>query len=61
MTGTQRGGWAGVPATGRPIDVRVACVFHFEGERLVCERIYFDFATVLRQLGVLPEPAATAA
>ncbi len=56
MTGTQRGEWAGIPATGRPIDVRVACLLEFEGERLLCERVYFDFATVLRQLGALPEP-----
>lgn len=53
MTGTQLGDWGGIPATGKAIDIRVACLFDFEGDRLVCERIYFDFATVLRQLGLL--------
>lgn len=54
MTGTHRGEFAGIPATGRAMDVRVGCVFDFEDDRLLCERVYFDFATVLRQLGVLP-------
>ena len=26
----------------------------FEEDRLVCERVWFDFATIMRQLGVLP-------
>jgi limonene-1,2-epoxide hydrolase len=25
-------------------------VFEFEGERIVCERVYFDAATILGQL-----------
>ena len=33
--------------------------FLFEGARIVCERVYFDSATILRQLleGVTPPPA----
>jgi steroid delta-isomerase-like uncharacterized protein len=54
FTGTHRAAWAGVPATGRSIDVPAACVFEFEGAGCVCERVYFDFATLLRQLGALP-------
>jgi steroid delta-isomerase-like uncharacterized protein len=53
MTGTHQAEWAGIPATGRPIDIRVGCLFEFEADRLVCEKVYFDFATLLRQLGVL--------
>jgi hypothetical protein len=52
LTGPQLGAWQG-PATGRPIDVRVGCLFEFEEDRLVCERVWFDFATILRRLGVL--------
>jgi steroid delta-isomerase-like uncharacterized protein len=52
MTATHSGAWAGVPATGRPIDVRCACVFHFDGDRLVKETVYFDHATLLAQIGV---------
>lgn len=53
MTGTQRADFAGIPATGRSFDARVACLYEFEGDQLVCERVYFDFAGILRQLGVL--------
>ena len=51
MTGTQKAPWAGIPATSRRMDVRVACIFEFEDDGLVCEKVYFDFATLLRQLG----------
>jgi hypothetical protein len=27
----------------------------FRGDKLACERIYWDHATVLRQAGLLPE------
>jgi hypothetical protein len=30
-----------------------ACLYEFEEDRLVCERVWFDFATILRQLDVL--------
>lgn len=57
MTGTHQGEFAGIPPTGRPIDVRVGCLFEFADDRLLCEKVYFDFATVLMQLGALPAPA----
>jgi len=49
--GTQRREWAGVPPTNRPMEVAAALVFEFEEDALVSERVYFDHATVLRQLG----------
>src|SRR6266566_8827422 len=54
MTGTQQADFAGIPATGRSFDARVACLYEFEEDQLVCERVYFDFADIMRQLGVLP-------
>jgi steroid delta-isomerase-like uncharacterized protein len=54
MTGTHQAEWAGIPASGRRMDLRVGCLFEFEDDRLVCERVYFDFATLMRQLGALP-------
>ena len=51
--GTQLGEWAGIPPTGRKMEVAGALFFLFEGDGLVCERVYFDHATVLRQLGVI--------
>ena len=49
--GTHCGPWAGIPATGKPMEVQAACIFVFEGDRLICEKVFFDHATVLRQLG----------
>ena len=31
-------------------------MFLFEEDRLVCERVYFDAGTVLRQLGIAHDP-----
>jgi steroid delta-isomerase-like uncharacterized protein len=61
MTGTHDGEFAGIPPTGRPIDVRVGCIFEFDEDRLLCEKVYFDFATILMQLGVLPAPESAPA
>jgi steroid delta-isomerase-like uncharacterized protein len=54
ITGTQQGEWAGIPPTGRRMDVRIACLFEFEGDRLKREKVYMDLATVLQQLGAMP-------
>ncbi len=52
MTGTHRGHWAGVPATGRP--VRLLVVIHFpwdpETHRFAGERVYYDRAAMTEQL-----------
>jgi hypothetical protein len=32
----------------------MVALFFFEGERIACERVYWDAATILRQLGLLP-------
>jgi steroid delta-isomerase-like uncharacterized protein len=52
MTGTHDGPWAGIPASGRSIDVRCGCIFHFDEDRLVKETVFFDHATLLAQIGV---------
>ena len=49
--GTHRGPWAGIAPTGKAMQVQSALIFVFEGEHLVCEKVYFDHATILRQLG----------
>jgi steroid delta-isomerase-like uncharacterized protein len=53
LTGTHGGEWAGIPATGRRVAVPVAGVFEFDGDRLLCEKVYMDFAAVLTQIGAL--------
>ena len=57
ITGTHNGTFAGIPSTGRRIDVPMAAIFEFEEDRLLCEKVYYDIATILIQIGVLPEPA----
>ena len=57
IRGRHVGTWRGLPATGRPIEFPLCGVFTFGDEnRLAGERIYYDRATVLRQLGIFHEP-----
>lgn len=57
MTGTHDGTFAGLPPSGRRIDVAVVGIFEFDDDRLVCEKVFYDLATVLRQVGALVDPA----
>ena len=43
----------GVPPTGRRIVSDFVVVVQFRGNKLACERIYWDHASVLRQIGRL--------
>ena len=54
--GTHLGPYRGLPPTGRAFQCRMSAVMVFEDERLVCERVYFDTPTILRQLGVARDP-----
>lgn len=56
LKGTHLGPFRGLPATGRSFTCRMTAFFLFEGERLVNERVYFDSATILRQLGIAHDP-----
>jgi len=56
LKGTHLGPLSGIPATGKAFTCRCAAFFLFEGDRLVCERIYFDANSILSQLGLV-EPA----
>ncbi len=56
LYGTHEGPLRGLPPTGRKFEMRFCAVFVFEQDRLVCERVYFDPNTILRQLGVAHDP-----
>lgn len=57
LTGTHTGPWRGLPATGRTLRLPLCAIYTFdENGKLAGERIYYDRATVLRQLGVFREP-----
>jgi steroid delta-isomerase-like uncharacterized protein len=53
LLGTHLGAFVGFDPTGRTFRCRMAAIFEFDRDRIVCERIYFDAATILRQLGLL--------
>jgi carboxymethylenebutenolidase len=42
-----------MPATHKKIAVDIVVVVQFRGDKLACERIYWDHAAVLRQVGLL--------
>lgn len=54
LLGTHLGPLRGIPPTGKEFRCPMTAFFIFEGDRIVCERVYFDSATILRQLGLLP-------
>jgi steroid delta-isomerase-like uncharacterized protein len=58
LLGTHLGNLRGLPPTGRPFKCRMLAIFEFEGEGegIVCERVYFDTATIQRQLGIAHDP-----
>ncbi len=62
LRGTHLGSLRGLPPTGRAFECRMAAFFLFEedGEKIVGERVYFDQATILRQLGVAHDPQSVA-
>jgi carboxymethylenebutenolidase len=42
----------GVEPTGRLVEIDLVVVVQFRGDKLACERIYWDQAEVLRQVGL---------
>ena len=57
LRGTHHGPLRGIPPTGKDFTCRTVAFFLFEDDRLVCERVYFDAATILGQLGLVGAPA----
>ena len=58
LLGTHAGPLRGIPPTGREFRCPMVALFLFAGDRIVCERVYFDAATILRQLGLVPHLTA---
>jgi steroid delta-isomerase-like uncharacterized protein len=61
LEGTHRGPLRGLPPTGRAFAMTACAVFSFGpgSNRIRCERVYFDAATILRQLGLASDPRST--
>lgn len=60
LLGTHLGPLRSLPATGRAFRCRMTSFFIFDGARIVCERVYFDQSSILRQLGVAHDPTSLA-
>jgi steroid delta-isomerase-like uncharacterized protein len=61
VSGTHTGAWRDLPPTGKPISFPLCGIFTFDSEdRILGEKIYYDRATLLRQLGVFREPTSMA-
>jgi steroid delta-isomerase-like uncharacterized protein len=59
IRGTHHGPLRSLPPTGREFELPILAIFVFEGDdHLVCERVYFDQSTVLRQLGIARDPTS---
>jgi steroid delta-isomerase-like uncharacterized protein len=57
IRGHHLGAWRGLPPTGRAVEFPLCGIYTFDDEdRLAGEKIYYDRATILRQLGVFHEP-----
>jgi len=52
LLGTHEGELRGVAGTGRTFRCRMCAIFEFDNDtdKIVCERVYFDQATIARQL-----------
>ncbi len=57
ITGTHLGTWHGLPGTGRAVALPLCGIYTFDAEgKLAGERIYYDRATVLQQVGMFHDP-----
>jgi len=50
LLGTHRGPLMGIAPSGKEFRCRMAALCLFDGPDLVCERVYFDAGTILRQV-----------
>jgi steroid delta-isomerase-like uncharacterized protein len=57
-TGTHRGEFLGIPATGRPVTVWGVVIDMVRDGQMVESRIIMDTLGLLQQLGVIPGPGA---
>lgn len=58
LTATHQGEFMGIPPTHRSVELLICSIFTLGADQHLGEEVvYFDAATLLRQLGVLPEPA----
>jgi hypothetical protein len=57
FVGTHIGEFAGIPATGRPVDVPLAVIYTINDDKISGAEIYFQAAVAMRQLTAEGAPA----
>lgn len=57
LSGTHRGSLFGLEGTGKEVRVDTAVVWELDQGRIKGESVYFDLATMLRQIGYLKLPS----
>ena len=57
-TGTHRDTFLGIPATGKPVEVKGVVIDRLEAGKMADSRILMDTLALLQQLGVIPPPSA---
>jgi steroid delta-isomerase-like uncharacterized protein len=55
-TGTHRGAFLGIPATGRNVEVKGVVIDRLEDGKMSDSRILMDTMGLMQQLGVIPAP-----
>jgi len=56
MSGTHKGDFPGMPATGKRFSVRGVTILELQGGKIRRDSDYWDAASVMRQVGLLPKP-----
>lgn len=56
-TGTHRGNFLGIPATGRSVSVSGVVIDRLQAGKMADSRILMDTFALMQQLGVIPAPA----
>ncbi len=54
MSGTHGGDLPGLPATGKSFSIRGATIFELQGSKIRRNSDYWDMATFLKQVGLMP-------
>lgn len=57
-TGTQTGDWSGIPATGKSYSIRGASLMELHQGKISRETSYWNLASFLQQLGLMPESSS---
>ena len=58
--GTNTGTGNGIPATGKSVETSGCAIFRFEDGKVAEEWVSADSLSLMRQLGLLPQPGANA-